>query len=137
MTNLFKYAAISKLRFPSVRGDLTVEQLWDLPLESKTGFDLDSVAKAVNKDLKSQAEESFVATTSNPAKGQLEAKLEIVKEVIADKIAASEARRLASARSAERQKLLDILHSKKVDELQGMSVEELEKRISELDNSLS
>lgn len=134
MTNLFKYAAISKLRFPSVRGDLTTEQLWDLPLESKSGFDLDSVAKAVNKELKAQAEESFVATTTNPAKGQLEVKLEIVKEVIADKIAAAESSRAAKARSAERQTLLEILHNKKAGELQELSVEELEKRISALDS---
>ena len=49
MDNLFLQATREKFRFESSKGDLSVEQLWDLPLTSRTGFDLDTVAKAVNK----------------------------------------------------------------------------------------
>ena len=36
--NIFEYATRAKLRFASSRGDLTVEQLWDVPLRSTDGF---------------------------------------------------------------------------------------------------
>ena len=42
-TDIFKQATKLKLRFSSVRGDLTVEDLWDLPLTSKSNLSLDGV----------------------------------------------------------------------------------------------
>ena len=41
--DIFKQAAKAKLRFPSSKGELRVEDLWDLPLTSKTGPSLDSL----------------------------------------------------------------------------------------------
>ena len=71
MDNLFMQATREKFRFESSKGDLSVEQLWDLPLTSRTGFDLDTVAKAVNADLKASNEESFVNASNNPAVSRL------------------------------------------------------------------
>ena len=75
MDNLFLQATREKFRFESPKGDLSVEQLWDLPLTSRTGFDLDTVAKTVNADLKASNEESFVNVNNNPAVSRLQAKL--------------------------------------------------------------
>lgn len=132
MSNTFKQAAQLKMRFPSVRGFLIAEQLFDLPLTSKNGFDLDTVAKDVNKLLKEQAEESFVSTTENPQATAYQLMLDIVKEIIADKLAEAAAARTRSANAAERQRLLALLDEKNNDELKGLSKEELQKRISEL-----
>ena len=44
--NIFEYAARSKIRFQSTKGELTVEQLWDVPLRSRDDFNLNAVAKA-------------------------------------------------------------------------------------------
>ena len=72
MQDVYKFAAQNQLRFESIRGDLTVEQLFQLPLRSKGGFDLDSVAKAVNAELRGASEESFVEDTSaGPREGLL------------------------------------------------------------------
>ena len=60
--NLFEIATRAKFRFDSLKGALTVEQLWELPLQSRTGVDLDTVAKGINASLKEVAEESFVPT---------------------------------------------------------------------------
>ena len=86
MDNLFLQATREKFRFESPKGDLSVEQLWDLPLTSRTGFDLDTVAKAVNADLKASNEESFVNVNNNPAVSRLQAKLEVVKAIIEVKL---------------------------------------------------
>ena len=133
MDNLFLQATREKFRFESSKGDLSVEQLWDLPLTSRTGFDLDTVAKAVNSDLKGANEESFVNTTNNPAVSRLQNKLEVVKAIIEIKLAEAEAAKKRAEKAAERQRLMGVLHSKKDQELQGLSVEEIEKRLAQLD----
>ena len=133
MDNLFMQATREKFRFQSNKGDLSVEQLWDMPLTSRTGFDLDTVAKAVNSDLKGANEESFVNTTNNPAVSRLQNKLEVVKAIIEIKLVEAEAAKKRAEKAAERQRLMEVLHSKKDQELQGLSVEEIERRLSQLD----
>ena len=133
MNNLFLQATREKFRFESSKGDLSVEQLWDLPLTSRTGFDLDTVAKAVNANLKSSNEESFVNVSNNPAVSRLQAQLEVVKAIIEIKLAQAEAAKKRVEKAAERQRLMEVLHSKKDQELQGLSVEEIERRLSQLD----
>ena len=130
--NIFEQATRQALRFSSNRGDLSTEQLWDLPLTSRQGFDLDSVAKEVNQRLKSVTEESFVVKTTNPEKDSLELKLEVLKHIIAAKQAEADARRNAAERAAERQKLYDILAEKQDSALKDLSVEDIQKRLAEL-----
>ena len=133
MDNLFLQATREKFRFESSKGDLSVEQLWGLPLTSRTGFDLDTVAKAVNANLKSSNEESFVNVSNNPTVSRLQAQLEVVKAIIEVKLAQADAAKKRAEKFAERQRLMEVLHSKKDQELQGLSVEEIERRLSQLD----
>ena len=133
MDNLFLQATREKFRFESNKGDLSVEQLWDLPLTSRTGFDLDTVAKTVNANLKSSNEESFVNVNNNPAVSRLQAQLEVVKAIIEVKLAQAEATKKRAEKAAERQRLMEVLHSKMDQELQGLSVEEIERRLSLLE----
>lgn len=134
MTDLYKYAAQNELRFPSVRGELMTEQLFDLPLTSSSGFDLDSVAKAINADLKACGEESFVATTANPKQEALQVSLDLLKDVIATKQAILAEARNRQHRSEERRRILDALAAKKDQALSAASVDELEKKLAELDS---
>lgn len=131
--NIFEHASRVKSRFPSIRGDLTVEQVWDLPLQSKSGFDLDSVAKAINSELKSVTEESFVATGTNPAKSKLEHMLEVVKHVIAVRLRENAEAATKAARAEERKKLVAALGDKQDDAIKGMTPEQIKSRIDELD----
>lgn len=133
MSDIYKYAAQNELRYDSVRGDLTTEQLFDLPLTSKSGFDLDNVAKAVNAELKSVSEESFVATSTNPRKKQLEISLDIVKDVISTKQAENAAALAKVHKAEERKKILDALGAKKDQALTASSIEELEAKLAALD----
>ena len=130
--NIFEQATRQALRYPSNRGDLSTEQLWDLSLTKRDGFDLDTIAKTVNAQLKTLSEESFVTKSPNPAKDSLELKLEILKYIIAVKLKEAEDRRNAADRAAERQKLYDILAEKQDSALKELSVEDIQKRLAEL-----
>jgi thiamine biosynthesis protein ThiC len=132
--DLYKFAAQHALRFDSIKGALTVEQLFDLPLTSNSGFNLDTVAKGVNAALKAGQEESFVSTNTNPQQKVYEVALEIVKDVIATKLAANAAELARQHRTEERRRLLDALAAKKDQQLSQASVEELEAQLAALDD---
>ena len=132
-TNMFEYATRNKIRFSSTKGELTVENLWDLPLLSKDGFDLDAVARTANKTLKDLTEESFVRTERTPKIAKAEATLEIVKHVISVKLAEEEAAKKRAANKVERDKTLAILAEKQEGKLSALSEKELQKRIADLE----
>lgn len=131
--DLFEYATRTKLRFQSNRGALSVEMLWDAPLRSRDGFDLDAIAKVASKTLKSLTEESFVSTERTPAHVEAEIALELIKYVIAVKLAEEETAKKRSANRAEKQRLLAILAEKQTDKLSELSERELQKRINALE----
>lgn len=130
MNALFIKAARQAWRFPSIKGLLTTEQLWQLPLQSRDNFDLDNVAKSVNAEVKKQEEESFVtpAKTDDTSRE----KLELVRYVISVKISEREAASSAKARAEEKQKLLSILATKQAAALESLSEEDIQKRLAEL-----
>jgi len=132
-TNMFEYATRNKIRFTSMRGEMSVEQLWDVPLRSKDGFDLDAVAKAANKSLKALTEESFVSTERTPAHEKAELTLEIVKHVIQVKLAEEAAAKKRADNRVEREKLLKILAEKQEGKLSELTEKELQKRINALE----
>lgn len=127
---MYKEAAQKKMRFQSVRGALTTEQLFDLPLKSADGFDLDTVARTVYGQLK--AEPSFVEVADDTQEA-IKTSLEIVKDVIATKQAAAKAIQERAARSVQRKKILDAIAAKKDEKLTQASLEDLEKQLAELD----
>lgn len=132
--DIYKFAAQKKLVFPSKRGDLNVEQLFDLPLQSQTGFDLNTVAKTINAQLKGVSEESFVEdTTADPRKQILTVSLDIVKDVIATKQAENKAIREKADRAAKRKLILDAMAAKKEQAISQASLEDLEKQLAALD----
>lgn len=135
MSEVYKYAAQKGLRFPSCRGELTVEQLFLLPLKSKSGFDLDSTAQTIYSELKSSEQESFVEeATASPRKKELEISLDIVKDVIKTKQDENKAQLAKTQKAIERKKILDALGAKKDQLLTQASVEDLEKQLAALED---
>jgi acyl-CoA reductase-like NAD-dependent aldehyde dehydrogenase len=132
MEEKFRFATRHKVRFISSRGELNVEQLWDVPLRSKDGFNLDAVAKTANKALKDLSEESFVSTSRTPAHERAEIVLEIVKHVIEVRLDEEAAAKKRAANKVEREKLLQILADKQVGKLSELSEKELQDRINAL-----
>jgi hypothetical protein len=117
--SLFEKAAKQKLRFNSNKGLLTTEDLFDLSLTS-----LDNIAKGIYKQLKDEAEVSFISKKSS-ASSELELKLDIVKYVIEYKVSLDEANKKRAETNARKQKIEEILLRKKETELENLSVEEL------------
>ena len=138
--NLFLQAARGKWRFETVRGSLTVEQVFDMPLESKSKaigagmFDLDTLAKDLNRQLKGEEEESFVEASSSAQATLLRNKLELVKQVIQIKQKEIAEATAKAGLQAEKQKLLAAIDAAKNRDLQANSVEELEKKLKALEN---
>jgi hypothetical protein len=135
MKDLFIYATRNKLRFTSTKGELTIEQLWDIPLRSKNGddFNLNTIAKAANKAWKDISEDSFVETTKTPEHTKREMTLEIVKYVIEVKLGEEEAAKKRADNKTEKEKLLKILAEKQDGKLSELSEKELQRRIAALD----
>ena len=120
-------------RYPSDKGLLDTEQLWSLPLLSRTGFDLNSVAVALSQELKALGEESFVdANIDSATRTLLEAKLDIVKYIITAKQLEAKAATERAAKAALQAKLRDLIENKKDEKLSSASIEELEAQLAAL-----
>jgi len=119
-TNIFKYAVINKLRFP-YRGQIATEDINDLSVE-----ELDGIFKNLNSQKKLKSEESLLKKeTKTKAERDLEVKIEIVKAIVEDKLKASEERKNAIAKKAEKEKILRILAQKEDEVLLDKTPEEL------------
>lgn len=131
MSDIFHYALRNKLRFKVQRGTITTEQLWDLPLNSRTGDSLESVARDLYAEISSLPAVPFT-TTAPVTQTHAERRLEVVKAVIADKQKEASARAEATLRAQEVERLRDALAQKKGEALASMSIEEIEARLKEL-----
>jgi hypothetical protein len=125
---LFAQATRKKLRFASPKGDLTVEQLWDLPL--KTGGTLDEVAKALDKQRKESAETgSFVSDT--PKKDDsLEIKFGVVMEIITVKKNEKAQADLKASNAEKLRKLQELKERKQNEKLDGLTEAEIDEQIA-------
>ena len=133
--NLFELASIHKYRFPASIGELTLEQIYDLPLDgSKNGVDLDTIARTINTALKSEQEESFVKPKSTSRSTELSNKLELVKRVIEYKQNLAENARRRQAKAELRRKYLDALAAADSRDLANATRDELEKKLADLDS---
>lgn len=131
--SLFEYTTRNKLRFQSVKGELTIEQLWDVPLRSRDDFNLNAVAKVAHKALE-ETEKNFVETAKTVEHTRREVVLEAIKYVIDAKINEEKAAATRAERRQEKEKLLGILAEKQAGKLSELSERELEKRIRALED---
>lgn len=131
--SIFEKATRNKMRIPCAKGALNAEDLWDLPLTSRTGVDLDTLAIGVHRQLKAVAEESFVSPTANSSvRGSLELQLEVLKHIINVKLAENQAKADAQNRRVQRDQLQAALERKDAAVIDGLSADELRQRIAAL-----
>ena len=122
--SMFQQAAREKIRFKIPKGLVSVEEVWDLPLTSRSGNSLNDLAKSLNRSVKASAEEDFV--TKKSADDQiLILKFDIVKHIISTKLAEAEAEETAVGTKQKNQKILALIADKQDEELKGKTVEEL------------
>lgn len=129
--DIFQTGTREAVRFSSTKGNLAIEDLWQLPLESEKGVSLDSVAIQCNRELKALTEESFVKTrTAQNTTAQL--KLDIVKHIIQVRQQENAATRATVERKAQKDKILRIMASKQDAALENSSLEDLQAMLEKL-----
>ena len=123
--NIFEMATRNKYRFP-YKGMISVEDLWDL-----NQTQLDSIYKALNKEVKANQEDSLMFSQTQTDL-DLQAKIEIVRHIYTAKEQEA-ARRTAAAENAEKKRrILEILEQKQEDSLKNKSEDELLKMLNEI-----
>ena len=137
MTNIFEAASRKKLSFTTTRGQITVDQLWDLPLKNGN-LSLNSIAVSLKKKV-SQTEDvvdlvdgdtSDLAAISNLADDKL--RLDIVMHIITVLKAERDARQDREAMMSELRIVNEALAVKKQESLVSGTEEDIEKRRDEI-----
>lgn len=123
--NLFEIATRNRYRF-NYKGVMTVEDLWALSVEA-----LDAIFKTLNRQKKTADEDSLLAVKS-AEDAELANKIELVKYIVAVKLAESEARVDAAEKKAQRDKILAIMAKKQDAALEGMDMKQLEAELAKL-----
>ena len=128
---MYKEALKCGYRYESVRGLITTEDLFHVPLRNNNGFNLDEIAKNLSKKIKEESEESFVVPKTDKT-STLNKKLEIVKDVIKDKLDEEKARLEAAEKAEKKRKILELLAKKQEEKLGEKTEEELLKELEKL-----
>jgi hypothetical protein len=126
MSNIFEQASKLKLRIATAKGMQTVEDLWDLSLES-----LDTIAVAVDKQLETAGKKSFIGKKDTTNK-VLELQLEVLKHIIGVKLEEKATKAARVERNAQLAHLRELAANKSTEALAGKSLEEINKMIAEL-----
>lgn len=124
---MYKEASKLKLRFQINIGNITVEDLWDLPLTSTIGVNLDDVAKAINSKIRESSQESFVV--KNKKNEILELKFSIIKDVIKSKIEEIEQKENEVAIKNKNERILNIIAEKEDAGLKNKSILKLKEML--------
>ena len=130
---MFEKIARCKARFDSPQGLLSVEDLFDIPLMStrSSKANLDDIAKTLSKEMKESETESFVIRP--PKVDETTAlKFEVVKHIIAVRLAENEAAKLKKENKEKKQRLLALIAQKELEQDATHSIDDLKKMIQEL-----
>lgn len=126
----FIAASRAKLRFPTTRGSLQVDDLWDLSLK-----DLDTLAVTADAAIEKVGGKSFLENpdrrvTAERAEHAL--RLEILKVVIEIRQNENKERRTKADLAARRTFLIGLKEKKQIDQLESLSVEEIDAQLAAL-----
>lgn len=123
--DIFEKAVREKTRF-GFKGLISVEDLWDLSLEN-----LDAIWCNLESELEKLPKKSLLAT-STEQRDEIEFKQQIIKHIVDTKILEKVASEQSKAKSTYKQTILDIIESKKNEDLKSKSIEELTQLVENL-----
>ena len=120
---MYKQASRMKLRFQTSKGNLSVEQLWDLSLT-----DLASAIKSVNSVIKESEKEDelFFLNTEEQPDSIAQTQFNILKDIYVTKSSEIEDRKTEREVKAYNQKIIEIIARKQDQDLENKSLEELQ-----------
>jgi hypothetical protein len=126
----YNQALRSKLRFASNAGTLSLERLWELPLESTRGASLDDVGRRLLAEKKSFGEESMVRTSGSAAETTNNLSINIVQYVIDTKKAEETTRQNQAAAGMKLRRLNEARARAQDRDLDGKTVAEIDAAIA-------
>jgi len=132
LSDLFIQASRQKLRFFTNRGQLSVEDLWDLGLRS-----LDGLAVKLHEQMKPEKLKSFI---EEPDKKKDEAhekdkqRLELLKYVIEVKQREKQEAEDEKKSKMKKKYLEDLLKKKEMAVMDDLSIEAIQKRLGEFES---
>lgn len=117
-----------KLRFNTKKGELGVEQLWDLSLTA-----LATVVRNLKKELKKDNDDelSFLDEAATPVDKTLELKFNVAKAIYLDKKEERDAEKNAAVKKERNEKIMALIADKKDEELKSLPVDKLEAMLEE------
>lgn len=118
--SIYKKASKLKLRFNTTKGSLSVEQLWDLPIDQ-----LDALAVSINNELEKSSSKSFLVKRANVDSIDM-LRLDIAVNILTEKVDELEAAKEATLTKRHNAKIDDIIARKQEAELESMTLEQLE-----------
>ncbi len=125
--NLFEMATRNKMRFPSTKGELSVEDLWDL-----SDKDLDVVYKNLKDQEVKSSEESLLDDANVDPK--LTAAIGIVRYIFTTKRKEKLAEKERINKKQTQKKYIDALSKKQDEAIEKMSEAELRAMIDSLED---
>jgi hypothetical protein len=122
--NIFEQATRQGLRFNTRMGKVTVEDLWQLSLNSTKVDSLESIAVAIYTEQQAAPTVSFVGAGS-AASAVLTLKLDILKRIIEVRQAENAAKTNEVADRQHNERIDELIQKQKDRELEGKSIDEL------------
>lgn len=126
----FITASKMKIRFDTQRGFLTVEDLWDLPLDGGK-VNLDAIAMDLYRQIKEQGTKSFVNKTKL-VNNELQTKFDIVVYIIETRLEEGKREKEAAIRKEKKNQILDIIVRKENKDLEEKSIDDLKELLKTL-----
>ena len=126
MNNIFEKASRAKLRFPTTRGNLSVEQLWELPLD-KGDVNLYQLAQGLLEEVADKpAEKLSFFSKAVTVDESAELRFEVIKHIVTARVAEAEANQNEAIKRSQKAELDALIAAKKAEAKQSLSLEELE-----------
>lgn len=125
----FVTASRMKVRFETAKGLLSVEDLWDLPLD-RGRVNLDDIAIALSRELKGDSE-SFV-NKSKTVNDELKVKFDVVVHIIEVRLKELEEAKVARLRVEKKRQILEIIARKESKDLEEKSLDDLKGLLANL-----
>lgn len=117
--SVYKDAVRQKLRFQTIKGPLSAEQLWDLTLP-----ELDTLAVSLEEEHATSGKKSFLVKRSTKDK-TAKLKFEVVLDVLQTKAEEAEQAAQAKADKEHNNKIMEVLAGKEDEELRGKTPRQL------------
>lgn len=123
----FETATRRKLRFQTTKGNLSIEDLWDVHLTV-----LDEAYKGLSRQIRDAEDDSLLAKKDSGVE-EASLKRDLVKHVVQTRQAEAQAKTLQNARRQQAARIRELVAQKQDAELAGKSTEELSTLLAELE----